>query len=92
MISEDAAVRKYCREYLRSQSMVTSAKAKEKVKKAEDEDDPVKSSSYSQQSDKKSKDVYQIYHDFKAPARSVKPHQILALNRGEEEGYFEDRS
>jgi protein Tex len=88
MISEDAAVRKYCREYLRSQTMVTSVKAKEKVKKAEDEDDPVKSSSYSQQSDKKSKDVYQIYHDFKAPARSVKPHQILALNRGEEEGFL----
>jgi len=87
MISEDASVRKYCREYLQNTSTIVSAKVKEKVKKIPAEDDePQKSSSYSQQSDKTAKDVYQIYHDFKISVRSIKPHQVLAVNRGEDEG------
>lgn len=87
MISEDATVRKYCREWLQNTSTVISVKAKEKVKKAATEDDESqKSTSYSQQSEKKAKDVYQIYHDFRISVRSIKPHQILAMNRGEDEG------
>lgn len=87
MISEDATVRKYCREWLQNTSTVISVKAKEKVKKTEpDDDEPQKSSSYSQQSEKKAKDVYQIYHDFKMSVRNIKPHQVLAMNRGENEG------
>ena len=87
MISEHASVRKFCREYLQNRSTIISLKAKEKVKKITDDEDahqPV--SSYSQQSEKKTKDVYQIYHDFKISVRSVKPHQILAMNRGVGEG------
>jgi len=87
MISEDAPIRKYCREYLQNMSTLISAKAKEKVKKtSSDEEDPQKSSNYSQQADKTAKDVYQIYHNFKAMIRSIKPHQVLAVNRGEDEG------
>jgi uncharacterized protein len=87
MISEHASIRKFCREYLQNRSTIISIKAKEKVKKViEDDDEPQKNTSYSQQSEKKAKDVYQIYHDFKADVRSIKPHQILAINRGEDEG------
>jgi len=30
--------------------------------------------------------VYRLYYDFAAPLRSLRPHQVLALNRGEREG------
>jgi uncharacterized protein len=87
MISEHASIRKFCREYLQNRSTIISIKAQEKVKKIiDDEDEPKQTSSYSQQSEKKAKDVYQIYHDFKVNIRSIKPHQILAINRGEDEG------
>lgn len=86
MIAEHAAIRKFCREYLQNRSTIVSLKAKEKVKKViEDEDQPT-TGSYSQQSEKKVKDVYQIYHDFKISVKYIKPHQILAINRGEDEG------
>ncbi len=35
------------------------------------------------------KNVYEIYYDFKAPVRKLKPHQILAINRGEREGFLQ---
>ncbi len=34
------------------------------------------------------KDVYEVYHDFKIPFAKSKPHQILAINRGEKEGFL----
>lgn len=87
MISEHASIRKFCREYLQNRSTIISLKAKEKVKKvADDEDAPQPATSYSQQSEKKAKDVYQIYNDFKISVKYIKPHQILAVNRGEDEG------
>lgn len=33
------------------------------------------------------KDVYDIYHDFKIDITRIKPYQLLALNRGEKEGF-----
>lgn len=36
----------------------------------------------------KKKDVYEIYHDFKIDITRIKPYQILALNRGEKEGFL----
>ncbi len=86
MISENAVVRKLCREYLQYKSTFTSVKAKEKTKKTADDDEPKTISNYSQQSEKKAKDVYQTYHDFQAPVKYLKPHQVLAVNRGEDEG------
>ncbi|HOX18074.1 MAG TPA: Tex family protein [Spirochaetales bacterium] len=35
---------------------------------------------------KKEKSVYQMYWDFKEPLSQVKPHRVLAVNRGEREG------
>jgi uncharacterized protein len=34
------------------------------------------------------KDVYEIYHDFKIDITRIKPYQLLALNRGEKEGFI----
>ena len=36
----------------------------------------------------KKKDVYEVYHDFKIQFSKTKPHQILAINRGEKEGFL----
>ena len=34
------------------------------------------------------KDVYEIYHDFRSPLLKIKPHQTLAINRGEKEKFL----
>ena len=34
------------------------------------------------------KDVYQVYRDFRKPVRFLKEYQVLALNRGEREGFL----
>ena len=47
----------------------------------------VKSKTPPKETDKK-KDVYEIYHDFKIDISRLKPYQILALNRGEKEGFI----
>ncbi len=36
--------------------------------------------------DKDPRGVYQAYYDFSAPVAAIRPHQLLALNRGETEG------
>lgn len=36
--------------------------------------------------EKDPRDVYQAYYEFSAPAAAIRPHQLLALNRGESEG------
>ncbi|GJQ61256.1 MAG: RNA-binding transcriptional accessory protein [Melioribacteraceae bacterium] len=37
---------------------------------------------------KHKKDVYEVYHDFKAPLTKIKPYQVLAINRGESENFL----
>ncbi len=39
--------------------------------------------------EKKSKSVYQMYYDYAEPLSALKPHRILAVNRGEREGELE---
>lgn len=38
--------------------------------------------------DKKANSVYQMYYDFHEPVKSVVPHRVLAINRGEREEYL----
>ncbi len=47
----------------------------------------LKSKTPPKETDKK-KDVYEVYHDFKIDISKIKPYQILALNRGENEGFL----
>lgn len=72
MISENAEVRKLVRESLLNSSNVCSAKVNKKEENT---------------SGKKT-DVYEIYHEFKAEITRIKPYQVLALNRGESEGFL----
>ena len=39
--------------------------------------------------DKKEKSTYQMYWDYEEPLSSLKPHRLLAVNRGEREGELE---
>ncbi len=47
----------------------------------------LKSKTPPKETDRK-KDVYDIYHDFKINITQIKPYQILALNRGDKEGFL----
>ncbi len=47
----------------------------------------LKSKTPPKETDRK-KDVYDIYHDFKIDITRIKPYQILALNRGDKEGFL----
>lgn len=72
MISDNAEVRKLVRESLLNSSNVCSAKVNKKEENT---------------SGKKT-DVYEIYHEFKAEITRIKSYQVLALNRGESEGFL----
>lgn len=72
MISDTAEVRQTAREYLFDNALIVSAKANTKQ-----EDLPPNR-----------KDVYEVYHTFSAPVNKIKPYQLLALNRGEEEKFL----
>ncbi len=74
MISDNADVRSIIREYLLTEAVINSTKVNKK-------EEPAKSNS-------KKKDVYQIYHEFAIELTRIKPYQILALNRGEKEGFL----
>ncbi len=71
MMSDSAEVRSAVREFVVRKSVVRSEKVKEKKQEQ------------SKQQDRK--DVYQVYYDFQVDIKKIKPHQILAINRGERE-------
>jgi protein Tex len=72
MISETAEVRQASREFLFDNALISSSKLSTKK-----EDLPPKR-----------KDVYEVYHIFSSPVNKIKPYQLLALNRGEEEKFL----
>lgn len=69
MMSENADVRKEIRQFILDTAVVGSEKIKGKDEAKVDT----------------KKDVYEIYYDFKIDITRIKPYQILAINRGEEE-------
>lgn len=64
-ISVNSYYRKYIRNYLYRNSVISSSKKKNSV------DDGL---------------VYEMYYDYSESISKIKPHRILALNRGEKEG------
>lgn len=72
MISDTAEIRQLTREFLFDNALISSTKASPKK-----EDIPPKR-----------KDVYEVYHLFSCPVNKIKPYQLLALNRGEEEKFL----
>jgi len=72
MISDTAEVRQVVREFLLEKASIVSQKSATKV----------------DETNKKKKDVYDIYHDFTCEIPKLKEYQILAINRGEAEKYL----
>jgi len=72
MISDTAEVRQAVREFLFAESSAVSKKAPDREA----------------DKNKTKKDVYETYHEFKGQLFSLKPYQILALNRGERDGFL----
>lgn len=66
-ISDDAAIRKTLRQFMRRQSAASSAVVEGKEEEGA---------------------VYRLYFDFRQPVSKLQGHQILALNRGEREGFL----
>ena len=65
-ISDDANYRKWLRDYLFNNGVITSAVRKSGEKLDE-------------------KGVYELYYDYSGPISKIKPHQVLAMNRAEDE-------
>jgi len=72
MISETAEVRQEVREFMQEEATLVSSKNENK------KEDP----------NLKKKDVYDVYHNFSAALNKIKEYQILAINRGESDGYL----
>ena len=66
-ISDDAAIRKTLRQFMRRQSAACSTVVEGKEEEGA---------------------VYRLYFDFRQPVSKLQGHQILALNRGEREGFL----
>ena len=66
-ISDDAAIRKTLRQFMRRQSAAGSTVVDGKEEEGA---------------------VYRLYFDFRQPVSKLQGHQILALNRGEREGFL----
>ncbi len=75
IISDTAVVRQAVREYLLENSIVKSEKTKEKKENKTNE----------KLKERERKEIYQIYYEFSIDVKKIKPYQILALNRGENE-------
>ncbi len=72
IISDNAEVRKIVRNYLFEEATLVSVKAEEKKEAIQ----------------QNKKDVYDVYHNFSSPVNKLKQYQILAINRGEKEGFL----
>lgn len=68
-ISENAEVRQLVRDFMLEESKLVSKKSNFKKEEL----------------DKNKKDVYEVYHNFEAEVKKIKPYQVLAINRGEKE-------
>lgn len=79
MVSDSADVRKFVRESLQTDSQMKSSKR---------EDDSIKDTANEKLKDKDKKEVYKIYYDFQIDITKIKPYQVLAINRGEEEKFL----
>ena len=71
IIAEYISDNAYYRKYIRS-FMFKNGIIVSKLKKGKDSDDEKK--------------VYEMYYSFEEPVKYIKPHRILAINRGEKEG------
>jgi protein Tex len=81
-ISDNAAYREWIRNISQSKGMILAAEKPQKKKKEEEKEEKDKK----KQADRR--DVYEMYFDFSEPVSQIKGYRILAINRGEKEGYL----
>ncbi|MDZ7764025.1 MAG: Tex-like N-terminal domain-containing protein [Melioribacteraceae bacterium] len=70
-ISENAEVRQLVRDFMLEEAKLVSKKSNTKKEDL----------------DKNKKDVYEVYYNFEADVKKIKPYQVLAINRGEKEKF-----
>ena len=92
-ISDDSDTRKELREFMQKSAFIVSSMKKEKeTKKKKDEPKVVNNADKYQDKEGSEKatsaDTYQMYDGFKQEVAKVPSHRILAMNRGENEGFL----
>ncbi|MBQ3158530.1 MAG: helix-hairpin-helix domain-containing protein, partial [Clostridia bacterium] len=92
-ISDDSETRKDLREFLQKSAFITSVMKKEKEKKTKKDEIKVVNNAdkYAEKegNDKASSaDTYQMYDGFKQEVVKIPSHRVLAMNRGENEGFL----
>ena len=92
-ISDDSETRKDLREFLQKSAFITSVMKKEKEKKTKKDEVKVVNNA-DKYADKEgndkasSADTYQMYDGFKQEVVKIPSHRVLAINRGENEGFL----
>jgi uncharacterized protein len=77
VISDDAEVRKQVRAITKNRGIIRSVlKEKSENGKPETEASPQEA------------EVYQMYFDYQEPIKTIPPHRLLAINRGEKRGFL----
>ncbi|MEZ7890398.1 MAG: Tex family protein [Candidatus Wallbacteria bacterium] len=91
-ISDNADFRNIIREFYKKSGILTSAKKEKKAaKKSAEKDESAQEKESENIFNKNSKtnpQVYEIYFDYNEPVFKIPPHRILAINRGESEGFL----
>lgn len=64
IVSDDARIRKYIRELLIKEGIISTKSSKDE------------------------KSVYEMYYDYSEPIKTIPPHRVLAINRGEKEHFL----
>ncbi|MDR0913954.1 MAG: RNA-binding transcriptional accessory protein, partial [Oscillospiraceae bacterium] len=77
IVSDDALIRKRTRNLIWMNGFITSEAAKKATAEQEEKSQ-----------NQKLRDVYENYYEFKEPVNKIAGHRLLALNRGEREGFL----
>ena len=92
-ISDNSDTRKYLRELLQKSAFIVSEIKKEKEKKSKKDEQKVvnnadKYADAESHEKASSADTYKMYDGFKQEVSKIPSHRILAINRGENEGFL----
>jgi len=91
-ISDDSETRKDLREFLQKTAFISSVMKKEKESKKKKEENVINNADkYAEKegNDKASSaDTYSMYDGFKQEVAKIPSHRVLAINRGENEGFL----
>ena len=90
-VSDDSDTRKDLREFLQKTAFILSSMKKEKTSKKKEEKVINNADKYADKEGEgraSSADTYQMYDGFKQEVAKIPSHRVLAINRGENEGFL----